>query len=90
MRVIDAVASSLKMCTECSSSARIPLLPSACATIIPDETLGSDLAEFLVTNWMVKVLTLCRPEEAHVGSLHCVRVPIGPPCSWIPVEIEVR
>jgi hypothetical protein len=47
-------------------------------------------SKFLVTNWMVMVLTLCRPEEARFRSLHCVRVSIGPPRSWIFAEIEVR
>lgn len=47
-------------------------------------------SEFLVTNWMVRVLTLCRPEEAHFRSLHCVQVAIDPPRSWIFAEIEVK
>ena len=36
---------------------------------------------------MVRVLTLCRPEEAHFRSLYCIRVSIAdPPRSWIFVE----
>jgi hypothetical protein len=72
------------------SSVSSPSLPAPAPRSFQTRHQVRTPSEFLVTNWMVGVLTLCIPEEAHFRSLHCVRVAIDPPRSWIFVEIEVK